>query len=137
MAKIRICPADKAFSLAVRHARRHTCEHCKRTQFDGYPKMELAHIYGRANKSVRWDTLNGLCLCHTCHAKFTANPLDFEKWLRVYFGSGYMELLNEKRHQIQKTTEAYRQEVAKHYRDQLRLMELDPLTYWLAFNEFR
>jgi hypothetical protein len=122
MAKIRRCPADAAFSSAIRMARNNTCEHCKRT--DG--KMEAAHIYGRSNKSVRWDTLNILCLCFRCHLDFTANPLDFETWLKRYVGQGYLDILNEKRHQIQKDTKTYRKEVAAHYREQIRLMEKGP-----------
>lgn len=119
MAKIRRCPADDAFSTAIRMARGHRCEHCQRT--DG--KMEAAHIYGRANKSVRWDTLNILCLCFRCHLHFTANPLDFETWLKGYVGQGYLDILNEKRHKIQKDTKAYRKEVAAHYRQQIKLLE--------------
>ena len=119
MAKIKRCPADAAFSTAVRMSRNHTCEHCQRT--DG--KMEAAHIYGRANKSVRWDTMNILCLCFRCHLDFTGNPLDFETWLKGYFGNGYLDILNEKRHRIQKTTAAYRKEVAAHYRAEIKLLE--------------
>lgn len=119
MAKIKISAADSAFSKAARMSRNNTCEHCKRT--DG--KMEAAHIYGRANKSVRWDTLNILCLCFRCHLDFTANPLDFETWLKRYVGQGYLDILNEKRHQIQKDTAAYRKEVAAHYRAEIRKME--------------
>lgn len=116
---IRRCPADAAFSNAIRFARKHTCEHCGKA--DG--KMEAAHIYSRSYKSVRWDTQNILCLCFRCHLHFTGSPLDFEKWLKGYVGEGYLEILNEKRHRIQKDTKAYRQEVAKHYRQQLKLLE--------------
>lgn len=122
MTHIRRCPADIAFSAAIRIARNHTCEHCGRQ--DG--KMEAAHIYGRSNKSVRWDTLNILCLCHYCHRVFTANPVDFYVWLQKYVGQGYLDILNEKRQRIQKTTTSYRQEVAKHYRQQIKLLEAGP-----------
>ena len=116
---IKRCSADAAFSNAVRMSRNNTCEHCGKA--DG--RVELAHIYGRRAKSVRWDTLNGLCLCSYCHMTFTANPLDFEAWLREYLGQGYLDILNEKRQKLLKTTKAYRQEVAKHYREQIKLME--------------
>lgn len=119
---IKRCPADAAFSTAVRIARNHTCEHCGRSE----GKMEAAHIYGRAAKSVRWDTLNILCLCHTCHRNFTANPLDFESWLKEYVGQGYLDLLNEKRQRMFKTTKQVRAEVAKHYREQIKLLEAGP-----------
>jgi hypothetical protein len=119
---IRRCIADDAFSRAIRMARNNTCEHCHRT--DG--KMEAAHIYSRSFKSVRWDTLNILCLCFRCHLHFTGSPLDFEAWLRGYVGQGYLDILNEKRHRIQKDSKAYRKEVAAHYRQQIKLLEAGP-----------
>jgi len=119
---IKRCPADIAFSQSVRMSRNFTCEHCK--QSGG--RTELAHIYGRRFKSVRWDTLNGLCLCHTCHRQFTENPLDFTKWLQEYVGQGYLDILNEKRNTIFKTTKPIRAEIAKHYRKEIKLMEAGP-----------
>jgi len=116
-------PADIEFSKAVRMSRGNQCEFCGKVG----TKQDLAHIYGRRAKSVRWDTLNGLCLCaFPCHSDFTANPLDFEKWLTSYVGQGYLDILNEKRNQLQKTTAAYRKDVAKHYRQQIKLMEAGP-----------
>ena len=115
-------PADIAFSNAVRMARGHTCEHCASED----RQMHLAHIFGRRAKSVRWDTLNGLCLCSYCHREFTENPLDFEKWLRDYVGQGYLDILNEKRRVTFKTTKTIRSEIARHYRQQIKLMELGP-----------
>jgi hypothetical protein len=116
---IKRCPADAAFSTAVRMSRGNTCEHCGRQ--DG--QLELSHIYGRRAKSVRWDTLNGLCLCHHCHMVFTENPIQFTQWLQQYVGQGYLDILNEKRNQIFKTTQAIRKDIAKHYRAQIKLME--------------
>lgn len=115
---IRRCPADAAFSDALRASRNHACEHCGR---EG--RTECAHIYGRRHKSIRWDTLNALSLCHTCHRAFTENPLDFERWLREYVGQGYLDILAEKRERIQKDSKAYRKEVAAHYRREIKLME--------------
>lgn len=111
--------ADAAFSDCIRFAKSYRCEHCGKNQ----GQMECAHIFGRANKSVRWDTLNALCLCHYCHRVFTAEPVAFTRWLEGYVGAGYLEILNEKKNRIQKTTAAYRKEVAKHYRQQLRIMQ--------------
>ena len=116
---IKRCPADAAFSTAVRMSRGNMCEHCH-TQ-DG--KMEAAHIYGRRFKSVRWDTLNILCLCHTCHRHFTECPTEFTYWLQEYVGQGYLDILNEKRNQIFRTTKTIRSDIAKHYRGQIKLLE--------------
>jgi hypothetical protein len=119
---IKRCPADKAFSDAVRANRYHVCEHCKKA--DG--RMECAHIFGRRHKSVRWDTLNALCLCHTCHRHFTENPVDFTRWLEGYVGAGYLDILREKSQRICKTTKAMRSEIANHYRQELKHLEAGP-----------
>lgn len=125
MAKIRRCPADTAFSDALRLSRGYVCEHChvQGEKGLGYPMMDMAHIYSRKHKAIRWDTLNGLCLCRACHMAFEADGVDFTRFLDSYVGKGYMDLLREKRNQIQKDTKAYRKEVAAHYREQIRLME--------------
>jgi hypothetical protein len=116
---IKRCPADTAFSNAVRMSKGYQCEHCHKS--DG--KMECAHIYGRRYKSVRWDTMNALCLCHSCHRYFTENPVAFTRWLEETAGQGFLDILNEKRNEIFKTTKAVRAEIAKHYREQIKLME--------------
>ena len=111
--------SDKWFSDAIRLAKDHTCEHCGKS--DG--KCEAAHIYGRRYKSVRWDTLNCLCLCHTCHRFFTECPTEFTLWLQGYVGQGYLDILNEKRNRIMKTNKQLRADIAKHYREEFRRME--------------
>ena len=125
--KAKRCPADVAFSIALRMSRNNRCEYCGRTD----RKQDLAHIYGRRAKSIRWDTMNALCLCaFPCHSGFTENPLDFEEWLTDYLGQGYIDILKEKRNRlsvgIAKVTKAERQAIAKHYREQIKLMEAGP-----------
>jgi hypothetical protein len=121
--------ADAAFSDAVRYSKNYTCEHCNISggkRNSGLPNMELAHIYGRRHKSIRWDTLNGLCLCSTCHQMFTESPVTFTRWLEGYVGTGYLDILTEKRNTIFKTNKAMRACIAKHYRQELRNMEAGP-----------
>ena len=80
--------ADKWFSDVVRKKAGHVCESCGKVE----GRMECAHIYGRSAKSVRWSMDNAVCLCHYCHMKFTANPLEFTKWLEETLGQGHMEM---------------------------------------------
>jgi hypothetical protein len=117
--------ADAMFSDAVRMSRGYKCERCgiQGEKGMGFPMLDLAHIYSRRHKSTRWDTLNGLCLCRTCHMEFESGPIDFTRWLEEYVGAGYLEILGEKRNQIFKTTKLTRKEIAAHYRAEIKLME--------------
>jgi hypothetical protein len=113
------CPADTAFSNAVRLSKGYQCEHCHKS--DG--TMECAHIFGRRHKSIRWDTMNALCLCHACHRKFTENPVSFTRFLEATAGRGYLDILNEKKNRIFKVTPTIRKEIAAHYRAQVKELE--------------
>ena len=121
--------ADAAFSDALRYSRGYTCECCgiqggKRNS--GLVAIETAHIHSRRHKSIRWDTLNALALCGGCHRKMTENPLDWVAFLEGYVGEGYLDILREKRNTIFKTNKTMRACIAKHYRQELKLMEAGP-----------
>jgi len=121
--------ADKWFSDVVRKKAGHVCESCGKVE----GRMECAHIYGRAAKSVRWSMDNAVCLCHYCHMKFTANPLEFTKWLEETLGQGHMDMLREKWQVLMKTNKLLRKEIAKHYREEFKKMDEDenyePISY--------
>jgi len=121
--------ADKWFSDVVRKNAGYVCEHCQKVD----ARMECAHIYGRAAKSVRWSLDNALCLCHYCHRTFTANPIAFNDWCLELLGEGHMELLREKWNVLMPTTKLLRAEIAKHYREEFKKMdyhsEYQPISY--------
>jgi len=121
--------ADKWFSDVVRKKAGHVCESCNKVE----GRMECAHIYGRAAKSVRWSLDNAVCLCHYCHMRFTANPLEFTMWLEETLGEGHMEMLREKWQVLMKTNKQLRKEIAKHYREEFKKMDEDenyePVSY--------
>jgi hypothetical protein len=121
--------ADKWFSDVVRKKASHVCEHC--CKVDG--RMECAHIFGRAAKSVRWSLDNAICLCHYCHRKFTENPTEFTSWLESKLGKGHMDMLREKWQVLMPTNKKLRSEISKHYREELKKMDADekydPISY--------
>ena len=122
--------ADKWFSDVVRKKAGHVCEHCNKVE----GRMECAHIYGRAAKSVRWSMDNAVCLCHYCHMKFTANPLEFTAWLEETLGQGHMEMLREKWQVLMKTNKQLRKEIAKHYREEFKKMDVDEKYQPISYN---
>jgi len=110
---------DTWFSKCVRKRANWQCEYCGRNE----GRLDCAHIFGRRARSVRWDGMNALCLCFSCHHRFTANPIDFSKWLERHLGRTHLDILNEKRNKTLKTTAQLRKDIAAHYREQFRNME--------------
>ena len=109
---------DSWFSKCVRKRANWSCEYCGKS--DG--QLDCAHIYGRAQKSVRWDGMNAVALCRYHHQQFTANPIEFTRWLEGHLGEAHMEILAEKRQHLLKTTKALRKEISDHYREQFNQM---------------
>lgn len=74
------------------------CIKCGRTDC-----LEPAHFIGRANKKLRFDIVNVLCLCHFCHRWAHDNPKLFEKWFQEKYPDRY-EYLQHYRNQLKKRT---------------------------------
>lgn len=82
--------ADKLWSLAVRQ-RDGKCRRCGRTS----PEVVLhgAHIISRRYKAIRWEPINGLCLCAGCHMWAHRFPVDFDWWAQELIGEDiYIDL---------------------------------------------
>ena len=64
------------------------CEKCGKKE-----NLQCCHIYSRTYKSVRWDFLNLVCLCASCHHWAHKNPILFTEWVKKYRGKElYTEL---------------------------------------------
>jgi hypothetical protein len=81
--KIRIDPADKAFSQWVR-LRDKMCLRCRKpleTNVKGLPtSLQASHFQGRGKESTRFDPDNVIALCMGCHGYFTSNPGEHYQW---------------------------------------------------------
>lgn len=62
--RIRIDPADTAFSLAIRTRDKWTCQRCGSIK-EG--SQQNSHYFGRGAENTRFDPENCDCLCHGCH----------------------------------------------------------------------
>lgn len=87
--------------------------------------IESHHIHTRGGLMLRWDKLNGICLCklhHTSSSEFSAHltPDKFEEWLRVKKGDEFVDDLNFKSKQILKLHEFEKKELLKEIRDEIR-----------------
>ena len=72
---------DKAVSEIVRARGR--CAWCGKEE-----GLECAHIFSRRYRSVRWDLMNLLCLCHSHHFYAHANPILFAEFVKDHLGDG-------------------------------------------------
>lgn len=70
---------DTVFSQLVRRQGR--CVECGATR-----DLECAHGFPRRYRATRWDFRNAWCLCHDCHAHFTREPDEWERWMLSRLG---------------------------------------------------
>ena len=67
--------ADRLFSLKVRKIG--YCQLLFQDKISCSQVLQCAHIIGRANKRLRWDEQNALCICSGHHVWYTHEP---EAW---------------------------------------------------------
>lgn len=85
--KIKSDKYDTRFGKLIR-TRDVVCQRCLRPG-----RTECSHIFGRRNKSLRWDTRNAKALCHTCHRWWHSNPADGVEWLKSVIGEKNYDML--------------------------------------------
>ena len=120
---VKIKPSDSAFSKCVRTASDWTCERCNAQHESGSMGLHCSHIYSRRHRTIRWSTDNVQALCFSCHQWFGGSPADSGAWITELLGAGHIELLREKRDSKVKVSKLEEKDIAKHYREQLKIIE--------------
>lgn len=92
---------DTAWSKLVKLQWDNKCAVCGNRK-----SLNSHHVYSRAKHSVRWDTINGICLCvkHHIGTEFSAHktPVDFTLWLMEKKGKAWLMKLKIKSNSIAK-----------------------------------
>jgi hypothetical protein len=114
---IKISPADKAFSDCIHLAFDHTCARCGRVG-----RVECSHIHSRKHRTIRWCADNAIAKCHTCHRWWHENPTEAGLWFVEKYGQGREDILIEKKNTKLKISKIEEKEIAKHYREQLKVL---------------
>lgn len=74
------------------------CRCCQRVvvvQLELAPnRLEVHHVAGRADQTVRWDVRNGIVLCAECHGKITERRLWILQAARYLFRVGQQTYIN-------------------------------------------
>lgn len=112
---------DALFSDLVRERAGYQCENCGVIPEDT-ARVHCAHIISRKYKCNRWFPGNAVCLCATCHARFTDHPWEFSTFLDRTVGRGALELLNERMRSNIKYSKLDQAEMRKHYGAELKRM---------------
>jgi hypothetical protein len=58
-----------------------------------YFELECSHIWGRGDKSVRYDPDNAFGLCPGCHMYFTSHPIEHSEFVLQQLGQERFDLL--------------------------------------------
>ena len=133
---IKRTPADAAFSDCVREAHDFTCQKCGINMRHNPRAMHLSHFYGRRGKSTRWAKENGFCICAGCHNWLGEHPYEHTEWVKHNLGEGLFDILTQKAHSVYKLYKGEDKDIAKHYRDQLKLIKAKRTEGHQGFIEF-
>lgn len=115
---MRISPADKAFSDCIHLAFNHTCDRCGRAG-----RVECSHIHSRRHRTIRWCIENAIAKCHTCHRWWHEHPTESGLWFIAEYGQGREDILIEKKNAKRKITKLEEKDIAKHYREQAKILK--------------
>ena len=58
--------------------------------------LQWSHIISRNYHNIRWIPQNCLCLCKSCHYKFTVRPDEWIAFLMKHYSTTYLWLYKEK-----------------------------------------
>jgi len=110
---------DTAWSQLVKLLGNNKCAYCNSEQ-----DLHSHHIHTRKNKSTRWDTDNGICLCadhHVHNIFFSAHrtPYKFLRWMYVLKGIVFMQKLVIKANSTVKRFNFEKQELLKELQTQI------------------
>lgn len=78
--KIKIDPADTAFSKWIRNRDGWRCQRCFKKYDPPTSALHCSHYIGRRNEATRYEPLNCDAMCYGCHAYFGANPQEHTAW---------------------------------------------------------
>lgn len=114
---------DVAWSKLVKLRAGMKCEYCGKSS-----PLNSHHIFSRSKRSVRWDAMNGVCLCvahHTFSSGFSAHktPTEFTYWLEDVKGRPFIDMLTQKAHQTSKLHKHEKEVLLEHLNNEIQKLE--------------
>lgn len=103
--------ADKLAGDAVRARGR--CELAGKDKVTCNGTLQWAHIVGRANRRLRWEAYNALCLCAGHHIYYTHHPWEWYEIIRAQFPLAYGQIQEHRQETWDKNIEVIIERYAK------------------------
>lgn len=99
------------------------CEYCWSTE-----NLHAHHIFTRHSKSMRWEELNGICLCakhHVFSDEWSPHktPVEFTYRLEEYKWKDYLDKIRCWNNETLKVTTEFLQEKIAYFKEQIYLLE--------------
>lgn len=94
MKKSEIRKLDQLWAKKIKERAGHKCEYC--LEEGEHVWLNACHIFGRRNRTLRWDMENGICLCVAHHRMFDQRMPESEKIRRIVIGEERIERLTKK-----------------------------------------
>lgn len=91
--KIKIDPADRLFSLYIRHRAGWRCERCQRYYAPPTAALHCSHFRGRGKENTRFDPDNASAHCYGCHQYLTSHPQEHMAWKLAQIGQNKLDEL--------------------------------------------
>lgn len=110
---------DEEFASLIR--KKGFCEKCQRTGV----AYECSHVISRRNLTLRWDILNAMCLCVTCHRWWHKNPNEAEEWFKKRYPERWLYLQDTRHKLLRRTREDYEELLGNIIDGKLRKLTLD------------
>ena len=121
MSGIKRTKFDAIFSDLVRERVDFACERCGHYEppGPGRQRIHCSHFKSRGNHAVRYEPLNAVCLCASCHKMMGENPDEhFNLYIKI-FGAGSHQVLTQKANRIMRRRKADLEAMHKHYKAEL------------------
>lgn len=114
---------DRVFSALVRERSGYNCEHCGKNYRHDTRLAHCAHVHSRNHRATRWHPLGAVCLCASCHRRFTDFPIEWDQAVRNILGVDNRDEVSRLAHGIRKYTKAEKQEMLEHYKAELEVLK--------------
>ena len=123
--KLKLTPADLAFSKCVRERANWTCQKCGSYFPEGHRQgLHCSHHHRRGNWSVRFHPLNAEALCYGCHSHYGGTEERMREVLSDFEYDVLVDLKNDTGlGKLYRRTKG-KGDIAKHYRGELERMQV-------------